>query len=201
MQPSSLKHQQSSDKMVSFRDYEIYLFFLLLVKFYGSGKCEIFSPLRRILQCFLPCAILTLDAETPTLYFRTWCSSKWFPNYKVVFDSFCISKFWYDDAIEINSKGFYASSVPYVQNLTSKLKLRSALFSWLVWVLFLAMRKVTALSVGFHYKHGGYANPEKSCHLYINSLPCYPSVIITVANFSTHHWFKQLPQQRIIAAS
>ena len=35
------------------------------------------------------------------------------------------------DAIEIKSKGFYASSVtiPYDQNLRSKLKLRSALFS------------------------------------------------------------------------
>ena len=36
------------------------------------------------------------------------------------------------DAIEIKSKGFYASSVitPYVQNSTSKLKLRSRLFSY-----------------------------------------------------------------------
>ena len=33
------------------------------------------------------------------------------------------------DAIEINNKGFYALSVtiPYVQNITSTLKLRSAL--------------------------------------------------------------------------
>ena len=37
------------------------------------------------------------------------------------------------DAIEIKSKGFYVSSVtiPYVQNLTSKLSLRNAFFSLL----------------------------------------------------------------------
>ena len=38
--------------MVSFRDYEIYLLFLLLVKFHGSGKCEIYSPEQRILLWF-----------------------------------------------------------------------------------------------------------------------------------------------------
>ena len=38
--------------MVSFRDYEIYLLFLLLVKFHVSGKCGIYSPVQRILQCF-----------------------------------------------------------------------------------------------------------------------------------------------------
>ena len=42
-QPSLLKLQRRSDKMVSFGDYEIYLLFLLLVKFYGSGKYEIYS--------------------------------------------------------------------------------------------------------------------------------------------------------------
>ena len=83
------------------------------------------------------------------------------------------------DAIEIKSKGFYASSVtiPYDQNLRSKLKLGSTLFSWLVWVVFLAMRKATALSGAFPYKHDGYANLGKSCHLCINSLPCHPSLI------------------------
>ena len=80
---------------------------------------------------------------------------------------FCISKFRHDfgisityewslnnyDAIEIKNKGFYASNVTllYVQNSTSKLKLRRALFSWLVWVVFLAIDEVTALS-GDHYK-------------------------------------------------
>ena len=49
--------------MVSFRDCEIYLLFLLLVMFHGSGKCEMYSPVQRILQCFLPCAILSLDIE------------------------------------------------------------------------------------------------------------------------------------------
>ena len=38
--------------MVYFRDYEIHLLFLLLVKFHGSGKCEIYSPEQRILLCF-----------------------------------------------------------------------------------------------------------------------------------------------------
>ena len=49
--------------MVSFRDYEMNLLFLLLVKFHGSGNCEIFSPTQRILQCFLPCAIFSLDTK------------------------------------------------------------------------------------------------------------------------------------------
>ena len=49
--------------MVSFRDYEIYLLFLLLVKFNGSGTCEMYSPVQRILLCFLPCAILSLDTK------------------------------------------------------------------------------------------------------------------------------------------
>ena len=49
--------------MVSFRDYKINLLFLLLVKFHGSGKSEIYSPVQRILQCFLPCAILSLDTK------------------------------------------------------------------------------------------------------------------------------------------
>ena len=44
--------------MFSFRDYDIYLLFLLLVKFHGSGKREISSPIQRILQCFCKCAIL-----------------------------------------------------------------------------------------------------------------------------------------------
>ena len=84
------------------------------------------------------------------------------------------------DAIEIKNKGFYASSVtiPYDQNLTSTLKLRSALFSWLV--VFLTIRKVTALSGGFPLQSYIMAmqNPEKSCHLYVNSLPRHPSLII-----------------------
>ena len=42
----SLKHQQRSDRMVSLRDYEIYLLFLLLVKFHGSGKCEVILPYK-----------------------------------------------------------------------------------------------------------------------------------------------------------
>ena len=56
--------------MVSFRDYEIYLLFLLLVKFHGSGKCEIYSPAQRILRCLLlPGAILSLDIENANPFF------------------------------------------------------------------------------------------------------------------------------------
>ena len=32
--------------MVSLRDYKIYLLFLLLVKFHGSGKCEVILPYK-----------------------------------------------------------------------------------------------------------------------------------------------------------
>ena len=46
--------------MVSFRDYEISLLFLLLVKFHGSGNCEIYSAVHSILQCFLSYASLSL---------------------------------------------------------------------------------------------------------------------------------------------
>ena len=49
--------------MVSYRDYEIYLLILLLVKFHWSGKCEINSPVQTILQCILPWAILSLDTK------------------------------------------------------------------------------------------------------------------------------------------
>ena len=63
--------------MVSFSDYKIYLLFLLLVKFHGSGKCEVYSPVRRILQCFLPCAILSLDIENadPLISERDVCQN------------------------------------------------------------------------------------------------------------------------------
>ena len=53
--------------MVSFRDYEIYLLFLLLVKF----TCEMYSPVQRILLCFLPCAILSLDTKNADPSFLT----------------------------------------------------------------------------------------------------------------------------------
>ena len=65
------------------------------------------------------------------------------------------------ETIEIKNRGFYASSVtiPYVEDITSTLKLRSA--SWLVWVVFLAMRKVTALSVGFPIQTRWLWKPRK----------------------------------------
>ena len=59
--PSSSDHQQRFDKMASFRDHQIHLLFLLLVKFHESGKSEIYSSVQRTLQRFLPCAILSLD--------------------------------------------------------------------------------------------------------------------------------------------
>ena len=55
--------------MVSFRAYATYLLFLLLVKFHGSGKCEIYSPVQKILQCFLPWVILGLGNENAYPYF------------------------------------------------------------------------------------------------------------------------------------
>ena len=47
--------------MVSLRDYEIYLLFFLLVKFHGSGKCEIYSLVQK--NFFIPCVILSLETE------------------------------------------------------------------------------------------------------------------------------------------
>ena len=61
-QPSLLKHQRKSNKMVSFRDYEMNLLFLLLVKFHGSGNCEIFSPTQRIFF-FYRVPFLSLDTK------------------------------------------------------------------------------------------------------------------------------------------
>ena len=49
--------------MVSLREYEIYLLFLLLVKFHGSGKCEVILPYKGFDSIFLPSAILSLDIE------------------------------------------------------------------------------------------------------------------------------------------
>ena len=57
--------------MASFRDYEIYVLFLLLVKFHGSGTCEIYSPVQRILLCFLPCTISSLDTKNADPFFLT----------------------------------------------------------------------------------------------------------------------------------
>ena len=41
--------------MVSVRDYEIYLLFLLLVKFHGSGNYEIYSPAKDVTVFFTKC--------------------------------------------------------------------------------------------------------------------------------------------------
>ena len=98
------------------------------------------------------------------------------------------------DAIEIKSKESYASSVtiPYVQNLTSKLKLRSALFSWLVWVVFLAMRKVTALLGGFPLQTWWLCKPRKE-------LPSVPKVSSLPP--ISHHWEESLTSFPLIIGS
>ena len=97
----SLKHQQRSDRMVSLRDYEICLLFLLLVKFHGSGKCEVILPYKGFDNIFLPCAILSLDIENADPLFLNVIFVKWFRNSKVAFNSFCISKFRYVVGISI----------------------------------------------------------------------------------------------------
>ena len=58
-------------------------------------------------------------------------------------------KLWCDRNQEHLGVDASCVTIPYVQNFTSKLSLRSALFSLLVWVVFLAIRRVTALSGGF----------------------------------------------------
>ena len=132
--------------MVSFRDYEMYLLFLLLVKFHGSGKCEIYFAVQRILSFFLPCVVWSLDTENADPCFPKVMFVRMISTHKDGFQQFlyfkvkiwCWDYYLYTiksdynyDAIEIKSKGFYASSatIPYVQNLTSTLKLRSELFS------------------------------------------------------------------------
>ena len=61
--------------MVSIRDSEIYALFLLLIKFQGSGKCEIYSPVQRILQCILLFTIWSAD---------TWNAKPLFLNLMIV---------------------------------------------------------------------------------------------------------------------
>ena len=71
--------------MVSFRAYATYLLFLLLVKFHGSGKCEIYSPVQKILQCFSPWArdVRPYDFRTPR-----WLSTVFvFQNLDMIWDS------------------------------------------------------------------------------------------------------------------
>ena len=65
--------------MVSFRDYEIFLLFLLLVKLRGSGKSDIYSSVQKILQCFLPCVILSLETENADALFLIVMSVKMTP--------------------------------------------------------------------------------------------------------------------------
>ena len=63
-QPSSLKHQQKSDNMMAFGDNEIFLLFLLLVMFHGSGKSKsrkFILPFKGFNSVFLASAILSAD--------------------------------------------------------------------------------------------------------------------------------------------
>ena len=84
------------------------------------------------------------------------------------------------DAIEIKSKGLYVSSVtiPHVPNFTSTLKLRSALFSWLMWVVFLAMRKVAALQVAYITNIMAMQTQKELASVHKLSSSCHPSLII-----------------------
>ena len=122
----SLKHQQRSDRMVSLRDYEICLLFLLLVKFHGSGKCEVILPYKGFDNIFLPCAILSFRRRKRRPFisehdfrqndFRTprWLSTVFvFQNLDMFLEFQSRDKWGLNnyDAIEIKSKGFYASSV------------------------------------------------------------------------------------------
>ena len=77
-QPASLTHQRRSDKMVSFRDYEIYLLFLLLVKFHGSGNCEIYSPAKDVTVFFTKCYFkLRNRKRRPLISERDVCQMYW----------------------------------------------------------------------------------------------------------------------------
>ena len=53
---------------MSFSDHQLYLLFLLLVKFHESGKSEIYFPIQRTLQFFLTIRHFKLrnEPETPT---------------------------------------------------------------------------------------------------------------------------------------
>ena len=90
------------------------------------------------------------------LYFRIkiWC---W--DFNLVIIEVWITMVWWKS----RTKDFFASSVkiPYDQNLTSTLKLRSALFSWLVWVISMAMRCQVALSGGFPLQIWWLYKPRK----------------------------------------
>ena len=114
------------------------------------------------------------------------------------------------DAIEIKSKGFYASSVtiPYVQNFkkkfqfqkfkTSTLILRSALF--LISVSRLqTTRKVPALPGGSPLQTWWPFKPRKEFPSVRKLSPLlsmhHSSLGSVVNNFSTHYWFKEWPQQ------
>ena len=134
----NLPHWGISKGLIRWWNYEIYLLFLLLVKFHVSGKCEIYSPVQRILQCFSLCVILSVDTENADPLFLNVIFVKMVSELQGGINSFCISKLdmmlglqsrdkWSlnnCDAIEIKSIGFYASNVtiPYFQNLTLTLK-------------------------------------------------------------------------------
>ena len=79
--------------MVSFRDYETCLLFLLLVKFHGSSKCEIYSPVEKIFQYFYH---LSLETENADPLFLNVMFVKMISELQGSLDSFCISKLRYD---------------------------------------------------------------------------------------------------------
>ena len=170
--------------MVSFRDYEIFPLFLLLVKFYVSGKC---------VKCLiLSFNIVNADPLFLNVTFVEMISELWggfqqflYLDMMLGFQSrhkWSLNNY---DAIESRAKDFMlkCNNLPYVQNI-SKLKLRGALFSWLVCIVFLAIRKLRLCQVDFHYKHDGYTSPPEELPC-VHKLSSLPSII--------HYWEELLP--------
>ena len=86
--------------MVYFRDYEIHLLFLLLVKFHGSGKCEIYN--KGFYCVFLiTMSHLSFDIENADPLFLNVVFVKMISKLQRGFQQFCISKFRYDVGISI----------------------------------------------------------------------------------------------------
>ena len=84
-------------------------------------------------------------------------------------------------AIEIMSRGSILQVQQYHLGSEFNMKIepeKCSIFLISVGRLFSYEKKLLLCLVAFNYKHDGYGNPGKSCHLYINCLPCHPSLII-----------------------
>ena len=78
----NLPHWRISEGLIrwclSVRDYEIYLLFLLLVKFHGSGNCEIYSPAKDVTVFFTKCYFkLRNRKRRPLISERDVCQMYW----------------------------------------------------------------------------------------------------------------------------